>query len=208
MITNPDSNTEQAILEAAEKLFLEKGFALTSTTEIARVAGCNQALVHYYFRTKDNLFNSVFEKKVRLFATGLLQVHQPGISFEQKLKQMIEAHFDMLRANPGLPFLVFNELLTNPERLKKLKGNMLDLPKLVFFPLKAELETEIAKGNIRQMTIYDLIISVVSLNVMLFIASPILKILAELSDGEILKLVENRKQENVIIILKSIKPTI
>ena len=208
MIINPDSNTEQLILETAEKLFLEKGFALTSTTEIARVAGCNQALVHYYFRTKENLFNSVFEKKVRLFATGLLQVDQPGISFEQKLKHMIEAHFDMLSANPGLPFLVFNELITNPERLKKLHGNMLDLPKLVFFPLKAELEVEIAKGNIRPMTIYDLILTVVSLNVMLFIASPIFKILADLNEEAIEKLIVHRRQENVTIILQSLKNNI
>jgi len=57
---------EQTILEVAERLFLEKGFALTSTTEIAKEAGCNQALVHYYFRTKDNLFNTIFEQKFRM----------------------------------------------------------------------------------------------------------------------------------------------
>ena len=55
---------EIQILETAEKLFLEKGFASTSTTEIAREVGCNQALVHYYFRTKENLFNTIFEQKL------------------------------------------------------------------------------------------------------------------------------------------------
>lgn len=208
MITNPDTNTEQAILEAAEKLFLEKGFALTSTTEIARVAGCNQALVHYYFRTKEKLFNSLFEKKARMFATGLFHVDQPGVPFEEKLKKMIEAHFDMLQANPGLPFLVFNELLTNPERLKKLRENILDLPKYVFLPFKAELEAEIAKGNIRPITIYDLVISMVSLNAMLFLVSPILKIMADLNDEDIIKLIESRRQENVLIILRSLKNNI
>ena len=43
-----DQSLEQTILEVAERLFLEKGFALTSTTEIAKEVGCNQALVHYY----------------------------------------------------------------------------------------------------------------------------------------------------------------
>ena len=66
-----DISTEQLILEAAEKLFLEKGFAMTSTTEIARVAGCNQALVHYYFRTKENLFQSIFENKFRMLISTL-----------------------------------------------------------------------------------------------------------------------------------------
>lgn len=208
MITNPDTNTEQAILEAAEKLFLEKGFALTSTTEIARVAGCNQALVHYYFRTKEKLFNSVFEKNSRMIATGLFQADKPGATFEEKLKLKIEAHFDMLLANPGLPFLFFNELLTNPIRLRKLRETMIDVPRVIILPLQAELDAEIAKGNIRPMSVYDLLITIVSLNVMLFIAGPIFKIMADLNEVEIDKLIAHRRQENVIIILRSLKNNI
>jgi len=58
-------NTEQQILQSAEELFLEKGFSNTSTTEIAKRAGCNQALVHYYFRTKENLFQQIFLSKLQ-----------------------------------------------------------------------------------------------------------------------------------------------
>jgi TetR/AcrR family transcriptional regulator len=202
----PDSNTEQSILEAAEKLFFEKGFALTSTTEIARVAGCNQALVHYYFRTKEKLFDAVFEKKARMFVSGLYQAHPANATFEEKIKQKIEAHFDMIRANPKLPFLFFNEMITNQMRLEKFRNSMIDLPLTIILPLKAELEVEIAKGNIRQMSIYDLLITLISLNVMLFLASPVLKILANFSDEEFNKLVEHRKQENVTIILRSLRP--
>ena len=67
MSINLEVSMEKLILEAAEKLFLEKGFDLTSTTQIAKEAGCNQALVHYYFRTKDNLFNMIFESKFNAF---------------------------------------------------------------------------------------------------------------------------------------------
>ena len=63
MENNIELSTEQLILKVAERLFLEKGFAMTSTTEIAKEVGCNQALIHYYFRTKDNLFNVIFENK-------------------------------------------------------------------------------------------------------------------------------------------------
>jgi AcrR family transcriptional regulator len=66
MDSKEEQSMEQAILEAAEKLFLEKGFASTSTTQIAREVGCNQALVHYYYRTKENLFNTIFENKFKL----------------------------------------------------------------------------------------------------------------------------------------------
>lgn len=201
-----DNLTEQAILAAAEKLFLEKGFALTSTTEIARVAGCNQALVHYYFRTKDKLFNAIFEKKARIFITSIFQTQQADAPFEEKLRQKIEVHFDMLRANPRLPFLFFNELITNPVRLLELKKSLQDLPLSIILPLQAELEAEIAKGSIRPMTIYDLLITVLSLNVMLFLASPVIKILANFTDEEFEKLVERRKRENVILILRSLRP--
>ena len=57
------SNTEQSILKAAEKEFLKKGFSGSKTTEIAKEAGVTHAMLHYYFRTKENLFNKVFEEK-------------------------------------------------------------------------------------------------------------------------------------------------
>ena len=66
-----NQSMESIILETAERLFLEKGFAMTSTTEIAKEVGCNQALVHYYYRTKENLFNVIFEQKFNGFFQGI-----------------------------------------------------------------------------------------------------------------------------------------
>ena len=73
-----EQSMEQAILEEAEKLFLEKGFALTSTTEIAKRVGCNQALVHYYFRTKDNLFNTIFRTKIQSLLSAYFRIGEHG----------------------------------------------------------------------------------------------------------------------------------
>src|SRR5659263_766090 len=94
--------TEQAIMEAAEELFLENGYARTSTTAIARKAGCNQALVHYYYRSKENLFGLVFRKKISVFLSFFLQVSHEDLPFEEKLAKRIGAHFDMIRANDCL----------------------------------------------------------------------------------------------------------
>ena len=66
-----ETQMEQAILEAAERLFLERGFALTSTTDIAREVGCNQSLLNYYFRSKERLFQMIFEDKVRVLLSSL-----------------------------------------------------------------------------------------------------------------------------------------
>ncbi len=201
-----DANTEQVILEAAEKLFLEKGFAMTSTTEIAKAAGCNQALVHYYFRTKEKLFEAIFEKKMRTFVAPFLQNSDNNISFEERLTQLIEAHFDLLKENPKLPFLVFNELLTNPTRLESLKGKLAVIPQTVLSKIEKDLKAEVEKGTIRPISAFDLMLTILSLNVTLFLTAPIFRSINNMSDENFDNFIENRRRENVIIILRSLKP--
>ncbi len=200
-----DSDTEQMILEAAEKLFLEKGFAMTSTTEIAKKAGCNQALVHYYFRTKEKLFQAIFENKVSLLLSTFFQLSEKDIPFEEKLAKIVEAHFEIIRANPRIPFLVINELTTNPARIKKMARKMA-MDKSILPKLKEQMEEEIQKGNVREMNPIDLLVTMVSLNVFLFLASPVMKNVLNISDEQFEEIIENRKKENVFIILRSIKP--
>ena len=140
-------STENAILEAAEELFFSKGFTGTSTTEIAKTAGCNQALVHYYFRTKDRLFEAIFAKKVKMFASELVQISSEDISFEEKLRKKVASHFQMLQQNPRLPFLFFTELNSNPERLAAMKAKIAVLPRKAIKVFQSELQQEINKGN-------------------------------------------------------------
>ena len=78
--TETNHDMEQSILKVAEQLFLDKGFNRTSTTEIARVVGCNQTLIHYYFRTKENLFNRIFEKKLEQIIPQLFELSQQKVS--------------------------------------------------------------------------------------------------------------------------------
>ena len=201
-----DINTEHAILEAAEALFLEKGFALTSTTEIAKKVGCNQAMVHYYFRTKDRLFTAIFEKKIRLFVSIIHQIENEPLGFEEKLKRKIEAHFEILRANPKLPFLIINEFNTNPQSIFILKERLQELPLQIIQNIEKELHDEIQKGNIRNISFFDLIITMVSLNITLFLASPVITAIGNMSTAEFDVFLNHRKQENVRIILSSLKP--
>lgn len=201
-----DISTEQLILEAAEKLFLEKGFAMTSTTEIARVAGCNQALVHYYFRTKENLFQSIFENKFRLLISTLPIDNQNNTTFMEKFAVIAETHFEMIRSNPKLPFLIFNELITNPQRLKTLKEKLGELPRPMFHQLELQLKEEIDHGRIRQITAFDLLLTMLSLNVLIFLGTPIIQNIMQLTDSEINDFYEHRKKENVTVLLNSLRP--
>lgn len=84
---NQSNQTETAIFEAAEKLFLEKGYATVSTTAIAKEAGCSQAMVHYYYRSKEKLFTLVFKRRVTPFLKSLLELKYVDEPFEKKMEK-------------------------------------------------------------------------------------------------------------------------
>lgn len=197
---------EQVILAAAERLFLEKGFALTSTTEIAREAGCNQALVHYYFRTKENLFRQIFEMKVRVNAPIFLKLDDLGGTFQEKLARKIEAHFEVIGENPKLPLLIINEVTTNPQRLEAIKESIHELPQAVIRSIEQELRAEIAAGRVREISIVDLMLNIMSLNISLFLLWPVFQSITQYSDAEYEEMLRQRKKEHVRVILKSLEP--
>ena len=199
-------DTEKAILKAATRLFLEKGFKATSTTEIAKEAGCNQAMVHYYFRTKDRLFEAVFADKFQGFVSSIMDISKGDLPFEEKLTEKIGAHFDMLLRNPKLPLLFAYELNTNPKRLEAIKEKLGDLPAMVFANFQEELDREIEKGTIRKMKVIDLLFSIIALNMALFIIGPVLKEFSGISDEYYEGFVKHRKKENVNTILRSLRP--
>jgi len=198
---------EQIILETAERLFLEKGFTATSTTQIAKAVGCNQALVHYYFRTKENLFNTIFEQKFRMLFENLYASQNFGnIPFPEKVRHAVESHFDLLTKNPKLPLLVATELARLPENLKNLRNKLQAVPFELFTKLSQELEKEIAEGRARKIELIDIIITMVTLNAGFFMLIPIAKNIMQLDDEQTKELLAHRREENVQVILNDIKP--
>ena len=198
---------EEAILEVAEKLFLEKGFAMTSTTEIAKEVGCNQALVHYYFRTKDNLFNVIFEQKFKTFFQGVFEMRTMGnLSFQDKLRHIIETHFDLLRKNPKMPALILNELSRRPDQIAVLREKLHSLPEKLFAELEKDLQVEIQQGNIRDISLMDILVSMLSLNIALFIIMPVAETILQINEIQKEFMITHRRSENVDFILKSLRP--
>jgi AcrR family transcriptional regulator len=198
---------EQLILDTAEQLFLEKGFASTSTTQIAKVVGCNQALIHYYFRTKENLFNSIFESKFKMLFQRVFDTTQlENLSFTDKIKHIVETHFDILSENPKMPMLILNELSRQPEQIKVLKERLHSLPEKLITIMSKELESEIAAGNVRNCSFIDIMFTIVSLNLALFTLLPIAVNIAELNDIQLKFLLAHRRSENVNIVLSYLRP--
>lgn len=206
MTIKQDYSTEQAIMEAAEELFLEKGYNATSTVDIAKKAGFNQSLVHYYYRSKKNLFGLVFKKKAEYFISYLMRISDTDLSFEEKMINRIEGHFNFIRSNWKLPILFFNEIATNKELIEEIIQNFSNLPFPAFIQLQYELNEEFEKGNIRKTDAFNLILNVFSLNVMTFMMLPLIKMVSKLPEQEIELMLEIRKNENVRTILSSLKP--
>ncbi|NDP19782.1 MAG: TetR/AcrR family transcriptional regulator [Paludibacter sp.] len=207
MENNIEFSTEQMILKVAQRLFLEKGFALTSTTEIAKAVGCNQALVHYYFRTKDNLFNTIFEQKFKMFFVSIFETkNMEESSFQDKIKHIIEAHFDMVKANSKLPLLIINEFSRRPEQVKILKEKLQPIAEQAFVNLNKELENEIDAGRIQNVTLIDLMVTLISLNLTLFLLMPLAVEMLTISDSQKEIMYQHRKSEHIKIILNYLRP--
>ncbi len=201
-----DTSMEEQILHCAEELFMEKGYSLVSTTEIAKKAGCNQALVHYYFRTKENLFQQVFQEKFTKFLYIFTTFDDSNEDFIPKLKKKIEAHFDLLSENKKIPFFIINELILNKERRNLLVTKIYDSNIEIYRNFDNELKREIKKGNIREINTLDLLMNIISMNIIAFITLPILESQFNFSEEEINNMLNKRKKEVTTSILNSLRP--
>lgn len=202
-----NQSIEQTILETAERLFLEKGYDLTSTTRIAKEVGCNQALIHYYFRTKENLFNIIFENKFRMFFQQIFNTENTeNMSFTDKIRHIALTHFELLEKNPRIPILILNELSRQPEQIKILREKLHTFPEKIFKALHEDLQKEIAAGNIRDCNLIDIIIPVISLNISIFLMMPVVENVLLLDEQKKNFLIQHRKTENINFILSSLRP--
>lgn len=197
-----EQNNEKAILEAAERLFLERGYALTSTADIARAAGCTTALIHYYFRTKIKLFEHVFRKKIQHFVQGFMFIEAPNLDFETRIGRVVETHFEFIRSNPRLPFLLITEFATNPAAVDSLKSEVTIQVSTLIDMAQREIDGRVEKGEIRAVSAMDLLFTIASLNVMTFLAMPVLRHI-EMFDEE--QFLEERKKEIAQTVLNSLK---
>ena len=199
--------SEQAILEAAEHEFLSKGFAAAKTTEIAAAAGVTHTMLHYYFRTKENLFNKVYEQKVQLLAQSVaasfLDTQLPIV---ERIQRGVEAHFDFLADNPLLPRFVINEIVANPQRLQKLKETIHGALHQVLQPIQRDLDEAAARGEICSIKAIDLILDAISLNVFLFIMFPVATEIGTSIYGSTQAMLAARREENIRTLLCRLTP--
>ena len=169
-----NQNIEKRILWVAERLFLEKGFSGTSTTEIAKAVGCNQALIHYYFRTKEKLFWDVFTPKMEHVLDYLDAPFQEGEDFFERIQNVIDFYFGILELDERLAPFIVNELIMNPGRWDKFRDRYLrnESRSSAFDRFESMVEDEIKEGHIRSIKAIDLLMNIMSLTISAFIVAP------------------------------------
>lgn len=201
-----EPNNEQLILEAAEQEFLEKGFGSAKTTSIAKRAGVTHAMLHYYFRTKENLFQVVFQKKVQIAADSFEPIFSEGGSLDETVRNFVESHFDFISKNPRLISFIYNEVISN-EKNREFVLNCL-YPKLsaVFGSVESFIDKEVAKGTMRPIKPLEFIMNIVSLNISIFMFLPVIEAyMSEEDPGYVKNMLARRKESNVQFILNAIK---
>ena len=171
-----DGSMEERILACAERLFLNKGYNLTSMTEIAREAGCTQALVHYYFRTKENLFSKIFEGKFHLFIDCIVRKEDENLPFEEIVAVRTSRLFDLMAANRRLPFVFLSEFIINQS------------------------------GRIRPVGTMDITLNMFSLVVTFFIVLPFLEEMGFVTDANRDEFIEQRRQEILKTLIGGLRP--
>ncbi len=201
-------NMEQRIMEAAQQLFFQHGFVGTSTTDIARLAGCNQALVHYYYRTKENLFRQIFIAQTRRVLDSIRQSFEQDLPFEALIRHCVSFYFDFLSENPNIPYFILNELINNPERRAFIRDNFIHNP--AYFEVYTELEKrvgeEMAAGRIVATSPQDIVLNMISLTAFSFISKPLYQDILKCSDSDCAAYLAHRKDEVIRVLLASLRP--
>lgn len=199
-------NTEQLILEVAEQEFFTKGLDGARTTVIAEKAGVTHAMLHYYFRKKEQLFERIVTKNFSLLAeTMIAAMGDPAMPIVERLKSGIASHFDLIAANPQLPRFFLNEVLSRPERYHILYERIKLVGDKLFADLQKDADEAAGRGEIERVNVRMLFVSLLSLNIFPFIAYALaVPLMGDLTaDRE--RYLAARKAENIETIMRRIK---
>ena len=202
----PEKNNEQLILEAAEVEFLEKGYKNTATTAIAKRAGVTHAMLHYYFRTKENLFQRIFLQKIQMLSKIFEDIWGKELPFTETLRLFIEEQFNFIAKNPQLPRFILNEITANKDNRDLLLEVVAPKASAIFQKVNELFNNEIAAGRARPITFPNLIMNIIAINVSVFIALPVLEEIFPLTNHNALtNLLNERRESNVQFILNALR---
>jgi AcrR family transcriptional regulator len=187
-----DGSAEQKIKEAARKLFTEKGFDAVKTRDIAAEAGINLALLNYYFRSKQKLFDIIMVENFESFVQQLIPVlGDEKLPLDEVLEKVTASYIDMLKSNPDLPFFIMNEMKSDSTKLQFVREKMADVRNGFI----KRLENTVLMGKkFSQDDLGNWMVNFMGLVIFPFVARPMMMKVNNFSKKEFDALMEQRKK--------------
>ena len=187
-------STEEKIKTAARRLFTQKGFDAVRTRDIADDAGINLALLNYYFRSKQKLFNIIMTENLHQFAQGVGSVlGNEDMTMQERLSTLVEVYIDTLTKYPDLPLFMLTEMRREPEQFSNAFMKEVGLARSLF--LKS-VHQELQSSSMKDLHIAHFIANLIGLIIFPFIAAPMLKKVVGIDDAKFIELMQERKKLN------------
>ena len=198
-----DQTTEEKIKATAKAIFMKKGYAATRTRDIAEEAGINLALLNYYFRSKEKLFQQIMMESLQGFFASILTIfNDSDTDLEEKLRRLASSYIEQLIGQPDIPMFILSELRSNPKEFmnkmpihNKLKGSV----------LFAQLIQEIGEEKARTINPLQIMMNIMSMILFPFVARPMLEDVAQLTSEDFKSMMEERKKLIPMWIMDMIK---
>jgi TetR/AcrR family transcriptional regulator len=202
MVKTKDQTAEQKILDAAQQVFFDKGMDGARMQDIADKAGINKAMLHYYFRSKEKLFEKIFAESFNDFFPRLASILESDKTIFSKIESICVEYITHIQTMPYLPIFILNEVNRQPDTfLKKIWSNTAP-PAKNFFKM---VETAIQKKEIKKVHPLQLLMNIISLCIFPFAAKPLFQQVTGISKKQFEALIEERKKIVPQIIIQSLK---
>ncbi len=195
------SDTRQRIIRAARRIFLQKGMAGTRMQEIADEAGINKAMLHYYFRSKEQLFKLIFAEAVREIFPQVEKVLQEEMPLREKLLAFTRAYISQIRKHPFVPLFVIHELSNRTADFSMLSATLpheepSNTPHKMLGRLMQEIVAAQKRGEIPDYASpRHLWVNIISLCIFPFLARPLIQQLMQMDEATFDRFLNERTEQ-------------
>jgi Transcriptional regulator len=205
MFNNDDSSEVKAkILKEAQVLFIKNGYKGTSVRDIAKASGTNVAMVNYYFKSKYNLFEIIFEDALDIFSKRIFETITSDMPIIKLIEQWIHAYYELLFEYPQIAAFILNEVSLNPEGLtQRIKNRN---PYSAFSKIEKRIEEEGKKGTIRETPAADFLLNILSMCMFPFMFGNLAMTLMEIPREIYNELIANHEKYVIEFTINALKP--
>jgi AcrR family transcriptional regulator len=203
MVKIKEKNTEEIILEAAKDVFQQKGMDGARMQEIANKAGINKAMLHYYYRSKQKLFEAVFSSALDLMVPVIVKIIDNEDHLFDKIRNFTNKYISFISKNSYMPLFIINELNRNPTIIKKVLSNKFN--DSIKQKLITQINELIDKKEIKPINPEQILLDIISLSVFPILGKPLLSTILNKNNKEYTKLIKNRKTYVAEFVINAIR---